>query len=313
VTGFLQIDGNKKIKSLICTMMCRYSVAVIIPCFDSSKFIRKTIESALNQDYDDLEIIAINDGSTDETREILESYLPKIRILSHPKNANLGTATSKNLGINETKSGLIAFLDSDDIWHPNKIKEQVKIFQKYLDIGLVYTNGYVIDEIDNLLYKLFPDDFQEENIPRKILLRCYIRTPSSVMVKREIFEKTGLFKTYLLNSQDHEMWIRMSEIAKFYYIPDFFISYRKRPDQISLRRQLWEEGFIILRESCKRYPYGLNLKRKRLAVLYYRLGEYDWEHHDYLRGAKNYFLEGMLDPFRAIDFTQNKTRVKTFL
>jgi glycosyltransferase involved in cell wall biosynthesis len=152
-------------------MICRYSVAVIIPCFESSKFIRKTIESALNQDYDDLEIIAIDDGSTDETRKILESYLPKIRILSHPNNANLGAATSLNLGINETKSYLIAFLDSDDIWHPNKLKEQVKIFQKYWDVGLVYTNGCVIEDSDDILYKLFPDDFQEENIYEKICHR----------------------------------------------------------------------------------------------------------------------------------------------
>jgi len=292
--------------------MHRYHVAVIIPCYNSSKYIRKTLDSVLNQNYKDLEIVAIDDGSTDVTRKILESYLPKIRILSHPNNANLGAATSLNLGINETKSDLIAFLDSDDIWHPNKLKEQVKIFQKYSDVGLVYTNGYVIDENDHILYKLFPDDFQEENIPREILLKCYIKTPSSVMIKKEIFEKTGLFKTYLLNGQDHEMWIRMSEIAKFYYIPDFLISYKKRPGQISLRRQLWEEGFIILRESCKRYPYGLNLKRKRLAVLYYRLGEYDWRHNDYFRALRNYFLAGVLDPLRAINFIQNKIGVRTF-
>jgi len=291
----------------------KHSVAVIIPCYNSSKYIRKTIDSVLSQDYEYLEIIAVDDGSTDETREILESYLPKIRILSHPNKANLGTATSLNLGINEAKSDLIAFLDSDDIWHPCKIKEQVKIFQKYSDVGLVYTNGYVIDENDNILYELFPDDFQEENIPHKMLLKCYIRTPSSVMVKREAFEKIGLFRPYLRNGQDHDMWIRMSEVTKFYYLFHFLIAYRKHPGQISSRRSSWETGFIVLRDACKRYPYGVNLKRKRMAVLSYRLGEYDWSHNAYLSGLKNYFLAGMLDPLRAIDFIQNKTRVKAFL
>ena len=289
--------------------MSKSKIAVIIPCYNYSKYLQKTIESVLNQNYKDLEIVAIDDGSTDGTRKILESYLPKIRILSHPNNANLGAATSLNLGITETKSELITFLDSDDIWYPNKIEEQVKIFQKCSDVGLVYTNGYVIDESDNILYKLFPDGFREENISRKILLKCYIRTPSSVMVKREAFEKIGLFRPYLRNGQDHDMWIRMNEVTNFYYLPHLLIAYRKHPGQISSRRSSWEEGFVVLRDACKRYPYGLNLRRKRLAVLYYRLGEYDWNHNDYFRALNNYFLAGLLDPFRANDFLLNKMKL----
>ena len=292
--------------------MCRYKVAVIIPCYNSSKYIRKTLDSVLNQNYKDLEIVAIDDGSKDETKKILESYVPKIRVLSHPSNANLGQAASSNLGIIETKSDLIAFLDSDDIWYPNKIEEQVKIFQKYSDVGLVYTNGYVIDESDKILYKLLPDDFQEENIHGEILLKCYIKTPSTVMVKREELKKIGLFKPYLRNGQDHDMWIRMSEITKFYYIPNILAVYRKHPGQISSKRSLWEEGFVVLRDACKRFPYGLNIKRKRLAVLYYRLGEYDWRHNDYFRALRNYFLAGVLDPVRIIDFIQNKITIRTF-
>jgi len=289
--------------------MSKYSVSVIIPCCNSSKYVKKTIDSALNQNYENYEIIAIDDGSTDGTREILESYLPKIRILSHPNNANLGQAASSNLGITETKSDLIAFLDSDDIWYPNKIEEQVKIFQKYSDVGLVYTNGYVIDESDNILYKLFLDGFREENISRKILLKCYIRTPSSVMVKREAFEKIGLFRPYLRNAQDHDIWIRMSEVTKFYYLPYFLIAYRKHPGQISSRRSLWEEGFVVLRDACKRYPYGLNLRRKRLAVLYYRLGEYDWTHDNYFKALLNFSQASMFDAFRGFGFIIRKIKV----
>ena len=292
--------------------MDKHSVAVIIPCYNSSKYIGKTLDSVLNQDYKYLEIVAIDDGSTDETRKILESYLPKIKILSHPNNANLGPAASVNLGISESESDLIAFLDSDDMWYPNKIEEQVKIFEKYSDVGLVYTNGYVIDESDNILYELFPHGFQEGNISRNILLKCYIRTPSSVMVRREALEQIGLFQPYLRNGQDHDMWIRLSEVTKFYYLPHFLTAYRKHPGQISSRRSLWEAGFVVLRDACKRYPYGVNLGRKRMAVLYYRLGEYDWGHNNYFRGLMNYCLAGMLDPVRTIDFIQNKITIRTF-
>jgi glycosyltransferase involved in cell wall biosynthesis len=254
-----------------------------------------------------LEIIVIDDGSTDETRKILESYLPKIRILSHPNNANLGQAASLNLGINETKSDLIAFLDSDDIWYPNKIKKQVDIFEEYRGVGIVYTNGYVIDENDKILFTLFLDNFREENIRGQMLLKCYIKTPSSVMVKREIFNKTGLFKNHL-HSMDHDMWIRMSEVTKFYYLCEYLTAYRKHGGQKSLKRQQWKDGFNILEEACNRYPYGVGLKLKRLAVLYYRLGEYDRTHHHYFRSIRNYFLSIILDPFRAINVILNEIK-----
>jgi glycosyltransferase involved in cell wall biosynthesis len=280
--------------------MHKHSVAVIIPCFNSSKFIKKTLDSVLNQDYNNLEIVAIDDGSTDETRKILESYLPKIRILSHPNNANFGQAASLNFGISQAKSNLIAFLDSDDIWYTGKVKEQVRIFEKYSDIGLVYTNGDVVDEKDTILFKMLPEDFQEDNSHGRILLQCYIKTPSSVMVRREIFEETGLFNTNLY-STDHDMWVRINEVTKFYYLPDFFTAYRKRTGQISSKRQLWEDGFVILKEASKRYPYGVNLRRKRMAVLYYRLGEYDWVHKLYLKATKHFWLVGMFDPLRGAE------------
>ena len=284
--------------------MHRYSVAVIIPCYNSSKYIQKTIESVLNQDYENLEVIAIDDGSTDETRKILEGYLPKIRILSHPNNANLGPAASQNLGITQTKSDLIAFLDHDDFWYPSKVEEQVKIFEKNPEAGVVYTNGYAVDENDKVLFKLFPDNFQEENICGKILLKGYIKTESSIMVRREMFRQVGLLKTNLL-AADHDLYVRLSEVTKLYYIPDHLIAYRKHTEQLSLERQMWEDGFIILKEACKRYPYGINLKRKRRGVLYYRLGEYDWKNKDCLRALKNYCFAGILDPARAVAFVFN--------
>ncbi len=287
-------------------------MAVIIPCYNSSKYIRKTIDTVLSQNYEHLEIVAIDDGSTDTTRKILEEYLPKIRILSHPNNANLGPAASQNLGITQTTSDLVAFLDHDDYWYPGKIKEQVKIFEKYPDVGLVYTNGYAVDENDNILFKLLPDHFQEENICGKILLRGYIKTESSIMVRRELFRQVGLLKTNLLTA-DHDLYVRLSEVTKFYYLPELLFAYRKHMEQLSSERRMWEDGFIVLKEACHRFPYGYNLRRKRLAILYYRLGEYDWKNNDYLRGLKNCCLAGIFDPVRAIAFVLSHIPPKEIL
>ncbi|MGH7146282.1 MAG: glycosyltransferase [Nitrospiraceae bacterium] len=274
-------------------------VAVLIPCFNSGRYLKATIESALTQTYTPLEVIAINDGSRDETHTILQSYAPTIRILSHPDNANLGQAASLNLGVRSTTAEFIAFLDSDDIWYPDKIEKQVKILKMHADIGLVYANGLAIDEEGKTLYGLFPDFFQERNVEGAILLNCYIRVPSSIMVRKTILEKAGLFRTDL-QATDHDMWIRMSELTKFHYLPEILMAYRVHPGQQSLRRRQWEDGFSILREACQRHPYGVDLRRKRLAVLYYRLGEYDWDHGLHLRALCYFLLAGLIDPLRAV-------------
>ena len=210
-----------------------------------------------------------------------------------------------NLGVQEVKADLIAFLDSDDLWHPMKLSEQVEIFSTHPKVGLAYTNVNVIDEKDKVLYEIPPGDITEFNEPIKILLKCYIRTASSVMVRRNLFQQTGLFRTDLF-AADHDMWIRMGEKTHFYFIPKYLASHRKRQGQVSAKRQLWEDGFVILQEACKRYPYGNAVKRKRRAVLHYRLGEYDWRHSNYFRSLLNLFLSGILDPFRALGVMSNR-------
>lgn len=285
--------------------MSNHSISVIIPCYNSTKFIKGTIDSVLGQTYQNYEILVIDDGSTDGTRKILNSYLPNIRILTHPNNLNLGVGASMNLGVRESKGDLIAFLDHDDLWHRNKLMEQVEIFDKYGDVGLVYTNVSVIDEDDNKLFEIYENGFRELNNPEQLLLKCYLVTVSSVVVRRRLFRKVGLFRTDNL-SADHDMWLRMVEMTKFFYLPKCLTSYRKHPGQISSGRKIWEDDFVILREACKRYPYGISVRRKRLAVLHHRLGRYDWNHGDYLGSIKGYFLAGLLDPPKAIRFSIDK-------
>ena len=96
-------------------------VSVIITCYNSEKYLKKTIECVLRQDYKHLEIIAVDDGSKDSTRTILESY-PAVQVLTHPGNKNQGQAASLNLGVRNARGTFIAFLDDDDMWHPQKIK-----------------------------------------------------------------------------------------------------------------------------------------------------------------------------------------------
>jgi len=288
--------------------MSNHSVSVIIPCYNSARFIKGTIDSVLGQTYQNYEILAIDDGSTDGTREILNGYLPNIKILTHPNNSNLGVGASMNLGVRESKGDLIAFLDHDDLWQPNKLLEQAEIFDKYADVGLVYTNVFVIDEDGNELFEIYENGFRELNKPEKLLLKCYIITVSSVTVRRRLFGEIGLFRTDIRDA-DHDMWLRMVERTKLFYLPKCLASYRKHPGQISSGRKIWEDGFVTLREASKRYPYGISIIRKRFAILHHRLGKYDWDHNDYFKALENYFLAGLLDPFKSFGVILNKVKL----
>jgi glycosyltransferase involved in cell wall biosynthesis len=277
-----------------------YSVATIIPTYNSAKFIQKTILSALQQDYEPMEIIVVDDGSIDDTVRKVEDFYPRVRLLHHPYLANLGPATSRNLGIKSTNADFIAFLDHDDIWHPTKIREQLTIFDNYPDVGLVHTNGYAIDENDNILYELMPKDFREPDTPEAILLSCYIKTPSSVMVKRHLLERVGMFYQGLRIASDHDLWIRMREITKFYFLPKCLLGYRKHSGQMSEQRFMWEAGFDVLERGIERYPYSLEAKRKRLAVLHYRLGMWDLMNRHYRHFFRHLCLAFVYDPYRSV-------------
>lgn len=274
------------------------SVTIVIPCYNAAKYVNRTIDSALSQTGVDFEIIAVDDGSADNTLSVISAYEPRIKVLTHQDNVNLGQAASLNLAIDNSQAEFIAFLDSDDVFYQGKLEKQIDIFNKNPEVGLVYTGGHVIDDNDNILYGLFSDDFIETNTIGAILLNCYIRTPSSVMVRRDVLQKAGRF-TAGITVPDHDMWIRMSEITKFHHLPDALTGYRQRAGQVSSKRRLWEDGFIVLDNSINRFSYGPALRSKRLAVLHYRLGEHDRYSKRYISSVYNFLMAVRYDPLRA--------------
>lgn len=283
------------------------SVCIVLPCYNAAKYINETLESVLNQTYKNIEIIAVDDGSTDDTLRILKTYVPRISVLQHSNGVNRGAAASMNLGINASSTKFVAFLDSDDIFYPRKIEKQIDIFIKHEDIDLVYTNGHAISDEGHILYDLFTPDFKEDNIPGKMLINCYMCAGmSNMMVRRTLLNKVGLFNEKLKYAKDHDLEIRMSEVAKFYYIPEFLMAYRKHPGQQSMNRQQWVDGFTVLDEACKRYPYSAAQKRQRLAVLYYRLGVHDYKSNNLIVAGYRFTLAFFNDPVRAINHLAGK-------
>lgn len=276
------------------------SVAVIIPCYNSSRFLKKTLDSALAQNYQPLEIITVNDGSSDDTGKILESYQPRIRVLYHPNGANRGESASVNLALSTTQAEFVAFLGHDDLWYPQKVERVVAAFEESPHAGLVYSNGHMIDETDRVLYPFQRADYVHDPRPHRLLLDCYIKTPSLVVVRRSVLALTGQFSAFV--ASDHDLWLRIAEVSSVLYVPDCLVAHRKHGKQQSIvsRRQMWQEGFEILDRACRRYPYGIDVKRKRKAVLHYRLFECDWAERSRARAVLHFLCAALLDPLRAL-------------
>jgi len=288
-------------------------VTVIIPCYNREKYIKDTIESVLAQTYPNLEIVAVDDGSKDNSRRILESLGKKIRVLEHPGRVNKGQSAAINLGIHSTKSEYIAILDSDDLFAPEKIERQVEFLKKNPKFGVVYSNGYYIDQYGNKLFRFYPDDHVELSDPERILLDCYFLLPNNSLVRRKVFEQVGGFDESLRSAQDHDMAIRVGEKTRIGFINEDLFFYRRHSDSISQKKAMlrWENGFYILEKAKKRYPYRKSVLRKRQAVLHFRLGQCYLEEKALVNALYNFTKAGLLDPTRSLKILLGKEKISS--
>jgi len=182
-------------------------VSVIIPTYNAYKYIGDALDSVLKQTYDNYEIIIIDDGSTDNTDKIIQTYLPNDKIhYIKIKHSGLA-AVARNQGIKVSRGSYIAFLDADDTWSPNKLKEQIELFDDHT--ALVYSDGEFIDQNRKYSARV---KFHQGIVFDKLILKNFIAT-SSVVVKKTILDKVGLFSENpkLKVGEDYDLWLRISQ------------------------------------------------------------------------------------------------------
>lgn len=213
-------------------------VSVIIPTYNSEKYIIETITSAYNQTYPNLEIIIIDDGSTDNTEKILSPYIDR---LLYCKITHSGLpAVARNYGIELAKGDFLAFLDSDDIWLPDKISKQMYIFLCNKEIGLVSTNAIRfpdktdLNNFENYQNPYFHSDYYTGKFEFQDLLYDNFIITSSVLMKKELLKITGVFseEKKLRAIEDYHLWLRISLITNIYYLNEPFVRYRERNNSI---------------------------------------------------------------------------------
>lgn len=277
-------------------------VSVIIPAYNRVKYIQHTVDSVLGQTYSPIELIVVDDGSSDGTYELLQEYGDRLRLLTHPARENKGQSAAINLGMKYASGKYLAILDSDDFWAPNKLEVLIPFLEANPDIGLVYSNGYGVSATGEILYEFLPRDHQETNDPNRVLLDCYTLLPNNSVIRKDVIDKVGVFEETFRAAQDHDMLIRLAENTKFAFVPDFLFYYRRHSDSISSKNALsrWRNGFEILKRAKARYPYRKSTLRKRRALLNYRLGETYLKAGSKVRAIPYFLFAGVLDPVRSI-------------
>ncbi len=178
-------------------------VSVILPVFNRAWSLKRAIDSILSQTYANLETIVIDDGSTDETPMLLSSYGNRIHVIHQP---NRGVSAARNTGIREANGNLIALLDSDDAWLPDKIKTQVEFFATHAEAIICQTEEIWIRNGKRINPK-HRHKKQRGMIFERSLSLCLI-SPSAVMMRRDLFDDVGLFDECLPACEDYDLWLR---------------------------------------------------------------------------------------------------------
>jgi len=206
-------------------------VSVIIPTYNRASWLRGAIDSVLDQTFADFELIVVDDGSTDNTKEIVADYGDKIRYFYQP---NKGPSAARNTGIGQAKADLICFLDSDDRWIKNKLQTQVEFIRQNPLTKISYTNEIWIRNGKRVNQKKVHQKYSGW-IYQKCLPLCII-SPSSVMIHRDVFDKVGLFDENLLVCEDYDLWLRISCRYPIFFIDQsLIIKNGGHKDQLSHR------------------------------------------------------------------------------
>ncbi|MCC7201184.1 MAG: glycosyltransferase [Nitrospirae bacterium] len=208
-------------------------VSVIIPAYNRAGYIIQTLQSVFAQTFTDYEVIVIDDGSTDDTEDALKPYSGRITYI---RKANGGQGSARNVGIRMAKGEYIAFLDSDDLWLPEKLKTQVTFMDNHPEYGLTFSGCEFIDDAGKVIGEWSsPLDFSFDSI---LLRGNYIMIPT-VMVRRDVFDQAGLFNEAreLISVEDYDMWLRIGLTYKIGYVDPVMARYRFHSGNISLSKK----------------------------------------------------------------------------
>lgn len=246
------------------------TVSAIIPYYNGHEWLQDCVESVLNQRFDDVEVLIVDDCSPDDPEPIVDSIDDdRIRVLRHDENK--GIPAARNTGIRHAKGEYIGFLDQDDRWHPRKLERQVTVFQEGPEeLGVVYGDATEIGDPKTPSWACpLPTD------PRQRVKDLFMRNgviTITALIKRKCFRTHGLLDESLYGADDYEFWLRIGEDYMFRYVPEIMAYKRIHDGNASNRSErMNRDKWKIARRYLERYPYLRPLgkkKRSQIAAVY---------------------------------------------
>ncbi len=238
-------------------------VSVIIPTFNRAGWLSESIDSVLHQTHPSVELIVVDDGSTDHTPDVVQAFGDRLTYLQQP---NRGVSAARNVGVAASRGTWVAFLDSDDLWQPSKVAAQVAVFQARPYIQVCYTDEIWIRHGVRVNPKRIHQKYSgwlfEPSLPRCII------SPSSVMMHRELWARLGGFDERLPACEDYDLWLRMTSRVPVILVREALIVKRGgHADQLSRATPLLDQYRIMALDKLLRTPLPWAHRRAVLSML----------------------------------------------
>jgi glycosyltransferase involved in cell wall biosynthesis len=274
-------------------------VSVVMPSYNDSAFIEQTLRSVIAQTHRPLEIIVVDDGSTDGTADLARRCCPEARVI---EQANAGAAAARNRGLAEARGEYVAFLDADDLWHPRKTELQLAHLRSCGECVAAYCRKVELHGDVQPAWADLPagaeaagvsDDPSESGWLYLELLRASVVHTSTVLVSREVVDRVGRFDETLRKGQDLEFWLRLSRLGPIHMLDGQLSAYRIHPASISHRSMPVNFHAQVVEAAAGRFgptdPAGNTLRLHELANLLAS---------SWFQFAYHHFREGTLDVCR---------------
>ncbi|MHC5742780.1 MAG: glycosyltransferase family 2 protein [Nostoc sp.] len=237
-------------------------VSIVIPAYNSLKFLPETMESVFKQTFKDFEVLVVNDGSSDDTEHWVSQIAdPRVKLITQE---NQGLSGARNTGIAHASGEYIAFLDADDLWEPTKLEKQVLCLEENSEIGLVYTWVALIDENGNFTGRVFKN-YAENDVWHKLIEHNIVESGSVAMVRRQCFDTCGVFDRNLRSFvEDWDMWLRIASRYPFKVMKEPLVYYRQHSTSASKNWEAMARSFeIVIEKAFSAAPPELQYLKNR--------------------------------------------------
>lgn len=277
-------------------------VSVIMPAYNTARYIGEAIDSVLSQDYGAVELIVIDDGSTDGTLDVVRSYGDRLTLLTQK---NQGSAVARNAGLAAASGEYIAFLDSDDVWLPGKLTRQVRHLQENPEIGLVYARWRVWKPSNDDHYPPAEEAIRALGIPagegeptgivadrsgwlyNRLLFSSLLHT-ITVLVRRTLIDAIGPFDAELKRGQDYDYWIRASRLTEIHQLDRVLALYRVHGEGCVRKWPDVNYEKVVVEKAIRRWGLeGPTGERTAEADIQRRLAQicFSFGYHHYWEGS----------------------------